>query len=96
MDYENIIEVIELEYYSEVNKYLKCGWILLSASAAVAPYGDYGVQKKSIYSIGWDKKNGEVQYPISEKSQEEVLIEAVLNGDYSAIKEITDEWNAGD
>lgn len=95
MDYENIVEVIELEHYSEVNKYLKCGWILLSASVAVGS-GAYGVERDRIYSIGWDKKNGEVQYPISEKSQEEVLIEAVLNGDYSAIKEITDEWNAGD
>lgn len=67
MDYENIVEIIELDYYSKVNKYLKCGWVLLSASVAVAPYANQGVQERSIYSIGWNKKNGEVQYPPKEE-----------------------------
>ena len=66
MDYENIIEIVELEQYSEVNKYLKCGWLLLSASVAVVPYLNEGTIKRSIYSIGWNKKNGEVQYPQEE------------------------------
>ncbi|MDE6834867.1 MAG: hypothetical protein K2J39_11580 [Ruminococcus sp.] len=70
MDYENIVEIIELEHHSEVNKYLNCGWLLLSASVAVAPYGNQGVEKKSIYSIGWNKKNGEVQYPPKPKEDE--------------------------
>jgi len=97
MDYENIVEIIELECYSEVNKYLKCGWVLLSASVAVGP-GAYGVERDRIYSIGWNRKNGEVQYPVSEYSQVserspkmQAAMEAVLNGDYSVANEFLDE-----
>lgn len=80
MDYENIVEIIELDYYSKVNEYLKCGWVLLSASVAVAPYANQGVQERSIYSIGWNKKNGEVQYPASEQSQKwQVAMESENN-----------------
>lgn len=68
MDYENIIEIVEFENYSTVNKYLKCGWVLLSASVAVAPYCNEGTVKQSLYSIGWSKKNGDVKYP-SEETQ---------------------------
>ncbi|MDE6424526.1 MAG: hypothetical protein K2K89_00030 [Ruminococcus sp.] len=99
MDYENIVEIVELERYSEVNKYLKCGWILLSASVAVAP-GAYGVERDRIYSIGWNRKNGEVQYPVSEYSQVseqsqklQVAMEAASKGDYSAVNEFLAEWN---
>ena len=77
MDYENIIEIVELEQYSEVNKYLKCGWLLLSASVAVAPYANQGVQERSIYSIGWNKKNGEVQYPPKSDGTKNKLLERV-------------------
>lgn len=94
MDYENIIEIIELRDYSEVNKYLKCGWVLLSASVAVGS-SPYGVERDRIYSIGWNRKNGEVQYPISECSQDpeiadkqkrlDELMSAMLAGNYDAV-----------
>ncbi len=96
MDYENIIEIVELDYDYDVNKYLKCGWVLLSVSVGVAP-GCRGIEKGRIYSLGWNKKNGAVQYPISEKSKKlnDAIIK-MLNGDDSEAKEFLDEWNAGD
>ncbi|MDE5772094.1 MAG: hypothetical protein K2I06_10795, partial [Ruminococcus sp.] len=76
--------------------YLKCGWLLLSVSVSVAP-GYHGIERDRIYSLGWNKKNGEVQYPISEKSKKlDDAIIKMLNGDDSKVKEFLDEWNAGD
>ena len=99
MNYENIVEIVELEQYYEVNKYLKCGWFLLSVSVAVAP-GYHGIEKDRIYSLGWNKKNGEVQYPVSEYSQVseqsqklQAAMEAASKGDYSAVNEFLAEWN---
>ena len=67
MDYENIVEVIELNNYFKVNEYLKCGWILLSASVSVAPYGNEGNVEQSIYALGWSKKM--VRYSIQLRKQ---------------------------
>lgn len=71
MNYENIVEIVELENYFKVNEYLKCGWILLSASVSVAPYLNEGNVKQSIYALGWSKKNGEIQHP-SKKTDDEM------------------------
>lgn len=74
-DLSDVVRVFESRYSTEVNRYLKLGWVLLSTYSD--HYSEHGYAPR--YCLGWPKYLGEVKVP--EKTQREIDMEKFANSE---------------